>query len=526
MPKIGKNVLENLTQGMYDDSRIIYREYIQNSADQIDKAIQNNSFPDEEMEIQIKIDKHNRNIIIFDNANGIPKAEVEQRLADVADSQKVQGQDKGFRGIGRLGGLGYCQKLRFVTSYAGEDIQTTMIWDSERLENIFGDPNIHDSAEKILNEIIKYEYEPCDKDKHFFKVELIGIKDTNNKLLDVEDIKQYVSEVAPLDYGQSFIFSSLIDEFISKHEDELPPLHKYNIFINEEDIYKNYPTYIYKINNGTKSKIDEITDIQLDIIHDYSGKAVAWIWYAISSFKSSIPMKGNPLRCLRLRQFNIEIGNEETLDKFFKEKRGNGYFMGEVHAILPELIPNARRDYFNENPARRNFEESLKGYFSKNLDGLYKAGSEINSSYNKLENLRDIQEDNAKKQKLGFASKNDQRQMEQKLELAEARAKDAEKTINKLKDKAATVPNSALQKMISKVIKEREKVTTIVNKPIEETKKDAKPKPKLLVDELSKLNKSERKLVSSIYDVIKANLPPEFSDILIQKIQNELKQQR
>ena len=49
MAKIGKNVLENLTQAMYDDCRIVYREYIQNSSDQIDIAINNNSFPDEDL---------------------------------------------------------------------------------------------------------------------------------------------------------------------------------------------------------------------------------------------------------------------------------------------------------------------------------------------------------------------------------------------------------------------------------------------------------------------------------------------
>ena len=44
MAKIGKNVLENLTQAMYDDSRIVYREYIQNASDQIDIATSNNSY--------------------------------------------------------------------------------------------------------------------------------------------------------------------------------------------------------------------------------------------------------------------------------------------------------------------------------------------------------------------------------------------------------------------------------------------------------------------------------------------------
>lgn len=39
MAKVGKNILDNLTTGMYKDSRVIYREYVQNACDQIDKAI-------------------------------------------------------------------------------------------------------------------------------------------------------------------------------------------------------------------------------------------------------------------------------------------------------------------------------------------------------------------------------------------------------------------------------------------------------------------------------------------------------
>ena len=35
-PVIGKHILSTLTIGMYQDPRMIYREYIQNSADQID----------------------------------------------------------------------------------------------------------------------------------------------------------------------------------------------------------------------------------------------------------------------------------------------------------------------------------------------------------------------------------------------------------------------------------------------------------------------------------------------------------
>ena len=40
--EIGKDIIESLTLSMYEDCRFIYREYIQNAADAIDKAIQKN----------------------------------------------------------------------------------------------------------------------------------------------------------------------------------------------------------------------------------------------------------------------------------------------------------------------------------------------------------------------------------------------------------------------------------------------------------------------------------------------------
>lgn len=38
-PQIGKDVIESLTLGMYEDCRFIYREYVQNAADAVDKAV-------------------------------------------------------------------------------------------------------------------------------------------------------------------------------------------------------------------------------------------------------------------------------------------------------------------------------------------------------------------------------------------------------------------------------------------------------------------------------------------------------
>lgn len=106
----GANIIENLTTGMYQDSRIIFREYIQNACDQIDKAIEADLVKPKEAIVQIWIQPEKKSIIIEDNATGIPAGQFESTLGDIANSSKKIGQDKGFRGIGKLAGLAYCKK--------------------------------------------------------------------------------------------------------------------------------------------------------------------------------------------------------------------------------------------------------------------------------------------------------------------------------------------------------------------------------------------------------------------------------
>ncbi|TEB04354.1 Chaperone protein HtpG [Pelotomaculum schinkii] len=101
----GANIIENLTTGMYQDSKVIYREYIQNSCDQIDKAVAEGLLREGEGKIEIWLDFSQRTISIEDNATGIPASEFERTLGNIADSDKQIGKDKGFRGIGRLCGL-------------------------------------------------------------------------------------------------------------------------------------------------------------------------------------------------------------------------------------------------------------------------------------------------------------------------------------------------------------------------------------------------------------------------------------
>ena len=536
MPKIGKNVLENLTQGMYKEALIIYREYIQNAADQIDKARGGNAFPNEDFAIEIVIDKDRNRITIADNANGIPRDEVERRLADVADSDKVQGSDKGFRGIGRLGGLAYCRELRFITSYAGEREQTTMIWDAAALKNILNDPDNHADAENILDQIISYKHARCDEAAHFFRVELIGVD--NAQLLNSTEVKKYISEVAPLDYSANFdTVSHKIYSFAADTNNQSPPprenftlrLHQYNIFVDGERLHRPYSTFIKKINFASKNDepYDEIRDVHTDLIRTPEGEVVAWIWYGISKIKGAIDQRGyNGLVGLRLRQFNIEIGDRHTLDRFFSETRFNGYFVGEIHTLSRGLIPNARRDYFIANNALNDFEEALGDYAKKFLSPLCRYASNLNSSFAKFDKLKELQFKYAQKQIKGFSSKSEEESLRAEIDRAQKRADEAQKTIDRIKDRAEQYPASPLQKMVRLVLKERHSSQTSISyqaeySPQSEPNKK-NPEPKYLVNELSALSKSERKLISRVYEVIRENMSPELSDELIKKIHTGL----
>ena len=71
-PVAGKFLLEILTKGMYSNPMHVYREYIQNSTDSIDKAVAGGVISSPEAAIHIEIDGAKQRIIIHDNGYGIP----------------------------------------------------------------------------------------------------------------------------------------------------------------------------------------------------------------------------------------------------------------------------------------------------------------------------------------------------------------------------------------------------------------------------------------------------------------------
>lgn len=322
----GANILENLTTGMYKDSKVIFREYIQNACDQIDKAMRDGLILENEGYINIWVEHGKRVIGIEDNATGIQAADFEKTLGNIADSNKKLGEDKGFRGIGRLCGLAYCKKLVFTSTAKGETTISTLRCDAEKMRELIEENGRGKkyTASDILFAINEFTAEEkANPNEHWFKVELIGINDSNTDLLDFSQIKEYLSFVAPVPYINTFYYRTEIH----KHANEINyNINEYNINLNGEPIVKKYKTY-FKTSKGD----DDIFSIEFKDIRDGNGNLIAWIWFGVSHFKAIIK-KEYQMRGLRLRKENIQIGDEDALQKLFSQDRGHHYFIGEVFA--------------------------------------------------------------------------------------------------------------------------------------------------------------------------------------------------
>lgn len=511
----GANILENLTTGMYQDSKIIYREYIQNACDQVDKAYNIGLLKSNEGKIDIWLDPDKRTITIEDNATGICVKDFKKTLANIANSDKKLGEDKGFRGIGRLCGLAYCKEIIFSTTAKGENIISVMRCDALRMRELI---NANENGKKytaseVLNSIYDFETEAIkDKESHWFKVEMIGINDENTDLLDFSRIKDYLSFVAPVPYQNTFIFRTEVH----KHAKEIGyNIDEYNICLDGEPIFKKYKT-----NFKTSKGEDEVFNISFKEIYDEKNNLLAWLWIGVSHFKAVIS-KECEMRGLRLRKENIQIGNEDALQKLFKEDRGHHYFIGEVFAVSKELIPNSQRDYFNENLTRVKFEKGIRNYFNNELSKIYYEGSSINSAFNKIDSYeKKLAEFNRKKDECNFVDENHLKKEAEEIEKAKEAAQKAEKDIQKKKLKVENNQNSVIGQVISRIEKERVTKKTV---NVDTATKNKNNKKYRRVDKLSAYNKNERKLISKIFGIILKSTDEKTAEAIISRIEEELR---
>jgi len=349
---IGKDVLELLTGAMYVDPLSIFREYVQNATDAIEEARRVGLLGSESGRIDVHIDLSNRLIHLRDNGASIPHPEFISRLLSIGSSNKRGQHLRGFRGIGRLAGLAYCQEVVFRGRSCATEAVTEVTFNARKLRELINSNDTEHDLQTAVSEIAAVTRSSGTFPHRFFEVELrrlIRIK--NDVLLNTEAVERYLSQVAPVSFRKDFKYSDEIDQFLIQHGVEKPV----ELVINGNiAVQRPHRTRFELRSNIT----DAFSGIEFHKIPGVDGGVDAVGWILDHCYLGALPRSLNT-GGLRLRSGNIQIGESDIAAALFNEPRFNSWCVGEFHIINDRILPNGRRDEFEYSSAYVNLQSHM-----------------------------------------------------------------------------------------------------------------------------------------------------------------------
>lgn len=352
---IGKDVLELVSSAMYIDPMTVYREYIQNAADAVDEARKMGLLSaDEPGRVEINVDPASRSVRIRDNGCGVPFENFGKKLTAIGGSKKRGTSARGFRGVGRLAGLGYAQELIFRSRVAGEDKISELKWDCRRLRTALRDSNdLIEIADVIRDVTVLQRVQADNIPERFFEVELRGIvRQRNDRLMSPAAIKEYLGQVAPVPFSPQFKLGGKLTEKLAEHV----RLGILNIYVDgsEDPIYRPHRDTMH-LDDNYKLTLEDLTFTEIPGVE---GDIAALAWILHHEYEGAIPNSAH-VKGLRLRAGNIQVGDNALLEDLFPEPRFNAWSVGEIHIIDQRIVPNGRRDHFEQTAHFNNLVNHL-----------------------------------------------------------------------------------------------------------------------------------------------------------------------
>jgi Histidine kinase-, DNA gyrase B-, and HSP90-like ATPase len=336
--RIGKDVIELLTSGMYVSPVSIFREYVQNAADSLD------AMPDTaDRTVSVDFNHETRSVVIRDGGMGIRSGDVADILLAIGGSSKRGTSLRGFRGVGRLSGLAYCRELEFRTKAAGEKVVSSLKWDCRRLREMLTSRAPLTELQEIVSAVVTVNTHATDNlAEHFFEVRLTEVmRLRSDMLLNEHLLSSYLGQVAPVPFHPEFSLAPTIQAELARHGSRNP----IRLMVGGEQVFRSFRDVNGQA--GSEKKIT-ISSVEFFKIADVDGEvgAIGWIGHHeyVRSISSLLGIRG-----LRARVGDLQVGEANLFDECFKEPRFNGWTIGEIHVLDRRVVPNARRDNFEAN---------------------------------------------------------------------------------------------------------------------------------------------------------------------------------
>ena len=307
----------------------------------------------EKGQVTVDIDSLPRKVTIRDNGIGVPWEDFGRRLTSLGASGKRGGAARGFRGVGRLAGLGYAQRLTFRSRAQGENRVSELSWDCRLLRSVLRSSDPDAGVEDLIRRAVSLARAPADGyPSRFFEVELDGVvRLRSDKLMSPTAIAEYLAQVAPLPFAPEFPFAAEIRHAL----EPAVKLDTFELQISGIDgpIYRPHGRgFTDEKRKGTFEGVETFT------IPDVDGAPAAAGWILHHEYDGAVPT-GTGFKGVRLRVGNVQIGGNALLEELFTEPRFNSWSIGEVHILDRRIIPNARRDDFEQNAHYSNLLNQL-----------------------------------------------------------------------------------------------------------------------------------------------------------------------
>ena len=351
--------METLTLGMYGEPRHTLREYVQNSFDSIREAQRSNQISGRG---EVRISYLENEVRIQDNGVGVSASAAWDTLTSIGASKKDRKHDAGFRGIGRLAGMAYCETLQFSTSFLGESEVSVITFDAAALlEGMDPDEGgAIELAELLSSNVTMDQSETTDKETHFFEVALIGLDNAPDELTDIVTVESYLRETLPLCYNSEWGQADrILEEYQRYFGHEIPIVDVVLMSRNREmHLTKHYGDR-YKNSKGL---------MNLDTVWFFDDGDGERFWGWVGYMEEPGAITDEYTRGIRIRVKNIQVDGTEIFDELFRRSRPsyarfNSYYVGEFFINPSSIVPNARRDGFEENKEW----DSIKANFVTNV---------------------------------------------------------------------------------------------------------------------------------------------------------------
>ncbi len=352
-PVIGPRLLETITSALYEDPIIIFREYVQNSVDAYNWAIDvDNLEPIEDFFVNIRINRGKQYIQILDNGYGITKEEFPNEMTIIGSSKKSKYKNQiGFRGIGRLSAMPSCKRLVFTNKPKGSNEIQIFTWNGEEFNNLL---NLGEELGfvEMINKIadLSTDIYKGNVNDHFFKVEIFGYQDLISELIADDKFENKLCLVLPLKYSKEFKSQKKIKDEYGKYMGQSLDKFSFNVRYNNKKLYKPY-TDEDILESGIAFWHLQYPEKEKGVL----GEKIGILWF---SFNKKVKGRKDKIHGIYVRSKNMLMGDQYSIATDVSRSKTEYVttlreltqaligVTGEMLIHSEKLNDNARRDWF------------------------------------------------------------------------------------------------------------------------------------------------------------------------------------